>query len=143
MSVAAVPQPDLEQPPLVAELEYLRALLEGGYAPHEPEAPEREPAVDRLARLFGLSPFERRVLLLAAAVELDGEIAALVQAHQQTPDARPMFGLALSTLPHPHWDALAPTRPSAPVGALSRSTMRAFAALSGSNAKWMTPESFS
>jgi ATPase family associated with various cellular activities (AAA)/Winged helix domain, variant len=115
MTVAVV-QPDLEQPPLVAELEYLRALLEayaagGGYVPPEPQAPEPEPAVDRLARLFGLSPFERRLLLLAAAVELDGELAALVQTLQQTPDARPTFGLALSALPQAHWDALAPARP--------------------------------
>ena len=33
-----------------------------------------------LARLFGLSAFERELLLLAAAVELDGEIAALARA---------------------------------------------------------------
>jgi hypothetical protein len=115
MTVAAV-QPDLEQPPLVAELDYLRALLElsvdgGANVPPEPEPPQREPAIDRLARLFGLSPFERRLLLLAAAVELDGKIAALVQGLQQTPGARPTFGLALSTLPHAHWDALAPARP--------------------------------
>jgi hypothetical protein len=109
VTVVAV-QPDLERAPLVAELEYLRALLEGGYAP-KPEAPEREPAIDRLARLFGLSPFERRLLLLAAAVELDGAIAALVGTMQQSSDARPTFGLALATLPGAHWDALTPARP--------------------------------
>ena len=105
-----------EQPPLVAEIEHLRALLEAYRdgetgVPPPPVAAGFEPAVDRLARLVGLSPFERRLLLLAAAVELDGEVAALVAALQQSADPRPTFGLALLTLPEPHWDALAPGSP--------------------------------
>jgi vesicle-fusing ATPase len=105
-----------EQPPLVAELEYVRVLLEA-YRDGDPEVPPApvavgfEPAVDRLARLLGLSPFERRLLLLAAAVELDGEIGALVAALQQSTDPRPTFGLALAALPDAHWDALAPGSP--------------------------------
>jgi len=105
-----------EQPPLVAEIDHLRALLEAyrdgepGVRP-PPVAAGFESAVDRLARLVGLSPFERRLLLLAAAVELDGEVAALVAALQQGDDPRPTFGLALLTLPEAHWDALAPGSP--------------------------------
>ena len=106
-----------ERSPLVAELEYLRALLEA-FRLGEP-APERrvwetdafEPAADRLARLLGLSPFERQVLLLAAAVELDGELAALVHELQDGGDPRPTFGLALAVLEDPHWDAIAPRSP--------------------------------
>jgi hypothetical protein len=106
----------LEQPPLVAEIEYVRRLLTAyrdgdGVLPPAPGAPEVEPAADRVARLFGLSAFERRVLLLSAAVELDGEVAALVAALQQGSDARPTFGLALAALPGAHWDAVGPGAP--------------------------------
>jgi hypothetical protein len=106
---------DREQAPLAAELEYVRDLLEaqqlGLPRPDaEPRDEDYEPAVDRLARLLALTPFERQVLLLAAAVELDGEIAALVAALQDG-EPRPTFGLALAALPGAHWDALAPSSP--------------------------------
>ena len=106
---------DREQAPLVAELEHVRELLEAhrlGLPQPDPEPSDEEfePAVDRLARFLGLSPFERQVLLLAAAVELDGEIAALV-AGLQAGEPRPTFGLALAALPGAHWDALAPRSP--------------------------------
>jgi hypothetical protein len=107
-----------EQQPLVAEVEHVRALLEafrdGEPAPVRPArlAPASfEPAVDRLTRLLGLSAFERRVVLLAAAVELDGDVAALTAALQGGGDPRPTFGLALAALPGAHWDALAPGSP--------------------------------
>ena len=95
----------------------MRALLEAfrdGEAP--PEAPEPtgdgfEPALDRMTRLFGLTPFERQLLVLSASVELDGEIAALAAALQLTDDPHPTFGLALAALPDAHWDALAPLSP--------------------------------
>jgi vesicle-fusing ATPase len=115
-AVADLPPAEREHEPLVAELEHLRALLEA-YRLGEP-APGRgpadddgfEPAVDRLARLLGLSRFERQVLLLAAGVELDGGLAALVAALQGG-EPRPTFGLALAALPGAHWDALAPRSP--------------------------------
>ena len=115
MTVAPAPAA-LEQPPLVAEIEYLRELLTAyrdgdGVVPPAPAAWDVEPAADRLARLFGLSAFERGVLLLAGAVELDGEVAALVAALQQGSDPRPTFGLALAALPGAHWDAVAPGSP--------------------------------
>jgi ATP-dependent 26S proteasome regulatory subunit len=105
-----------EQPPLIRELEHIRALLEalrnGATPPVDgPEKTEFETAADRLTRLFGLSPFERQLLLLTAAVELDGEIAALAAELQQSGDPRPTFGLALVALPDAHWDALAPRSP--------------------------------
>jgi vesicle-fusing ATPase len=106
-----------EHAPLTVELEYVRALLDavrtGGPEPERLELlPDGfEPAVDRVARIFGLSAFERQLLLLAAAVELDGDVAALVAALQDGDDPRPTFGLALSALPGAHWDALAPGSP--------------------------------
>jgi len=108
--------PELEQPPLVAEIARVRELLEAyrdGTPPPWAEPPEPlpfEPAVDRLARLFGLSEFERQLVLLAAAVELDGGVATLV-AELSGGDPRPTFGLALAALPAAHWDALAPHSP--------------------------------
>jgi vesicle-fusing ATPase len=105
-----------EQPPLAFEVAHVRALLQayvdGEPAPPraEPPASQLEPAFDRLARLLGLTPFERQVVLLAAAVELDGDVAALVSS-VQSGEPRPTFGLALAALPGAHWDALAPGSP--------------------------------
>jgi ATP-dependent 26S proteasome regulatory subunit len=106
-----------EHSPLAAEVEHLRALLDaargGAASPVAPAAHAEtfEPAIDRLARVLALSPFERRLLLLAAAVELDGEVAALVASLQDGGEPRPTFGLALGVLPNAHWDALAPRSP--------------------------------
>ena len=105
-----------DQPALVVELEYVRVLLEafrdGAQPPPAPATrSEPEPALDRLSRLLGLSPFERRVLLLVAAVELDAEMALLVAELKRNADPRPTFGLALAALPGAHWDALAPESP--------------------------------
>ena len=66
--------------------------------------------VAEVARAFGLSSFERDILALTAAVELDGEVAAIV-AEAQAGDSRPTFALALAALDGPHWDAIAPGSP--------------------------------
>jgi len=69
-------------------------------------------AIDYLSERFGLSPFERDVLLLCAGVEMDAELGAVVAAARG--DARrggPSFGLALATLEDPHWSALTPVGP--------------------------------
>jgi hypothetical protein len=66
--------------------------------PIDMEAP---PAIDRLSEIFGLSSFERDVLLLAAAIEMESELAA-ASGNSVT------FGLALAKLADPHWDALTP-----------------------------------
>jgi ATP-dependent 26S proteasome regulatory subunit len=106
-----------EKPALVAEVEHVKALLQA-YCDGAPPPPSLEPshgelerAIDRLARLLGLSAFERQLLLLTVAVELDGNVAALVAALQGGDDPRPTFGLAFAALPGAHWDALAPESP--------------------------------
>jgi SpoVK/Ycf46/Vps4 family AAA+-type ATPase len=58
------------------------------------------PALDRLCRTFGLSDFERTVLVLCAGAELDGSFPSV-----------PTFGLALAALPGAHWSALLPSGP--------------------------------
>ncbi len=70
------------------------------------------PALERIARGFGLSRFERDLLLLCAGVELDAEMAALcAQAAGDPARAHPTFSLALGALPEAHWSALSPDAP--------------------------------
>ncbi len=70
------------------------------------------PAIDAIAIAFGLSPFERDVLLLCAGVELDTGFAASCATAQGDPrQSHPTFALALSVLPGAHWSALSPTAP--------------------------------
>src|SRR5438105_280300 len=70
------------------------------------------PALDALCAMFGLSDFERRVLLLCAAVELDGHFASSCSAAPGSGgNTWPSFGLALATFPDAHWDALANSAP--------------------------------
>jgi hypothetical protein len=70
------------------------------------------PAIESVARAFGLSPFERDVLLLCAAAELDADVARLCASLNGDPQLRaPTFGLALAVLPETHWSALSPDGP--------------------------------
>lgn len=67
------------------------------------------PALVALGQRLGLSSFERGVLLLCAAVELDPSIRGLcADVHGNNAMAYPTFGLALTVLPDPAWEALAP-----------------------------------
>lgn len=67
-------------------------------------------ALERLCAMFGLSSFERDVLVLCAGVELEASFASLV-AEIQSGRLTPTFGLALAALPEAHWSALAPSAP--------------------------------
>jgi AAA+ superfamily predicted ATPase len=69
-------------------------------------------ALDALTESFGLSSFERDLLLLCACIEMDASIADLCAAVQGNGQRRhASFGLALSALEDPHWSALTPARP--------------------------------
>ena len=66
-------------------------------------------ALDRFCTLFGLSSFERDVLLLGVGMELDAHFATLCAAvHGDAQRAYPSFRLALDALPDAHWSALSP-----------------------------------
>jgi hypothetical protein len=66
-------------------------------------------ALDALCIDFGLTPFERDVLLLCAGLELDAGFGPLfAAAHGDPQRSYPTFSLALAALPDPHWSALAP-----------------------------------
>ncbi len=70
------------------------------------------PELDLLGETFALSPFERDLTGLCAAVEADPAIAALCGARHGDPSRTwPSFGLALACLDDPHWSALSPGRP--------------------------------
>src|SRR6266853_2077144 len=83
-----------------------------------PETVEGQPvsempsAFDHLTERLGLSPFEKNVLLLCAAMELDTRIAGLCARAQDDPHKPyPTFALALALFDEPSWEALSPERP--------------------------------
>lgn len=76
------------------------------------ESIDPPPAIERLTLLFGLTPFERGILLLCAGVEMDSKLAAYCsEALGRECRGAITFALALAMLPNPHWSALAPTAP--------------------------------
>lgn len=70
------------------------------------EAMPSPSALESLCGSFGLSTFERDLLLLAAGPELDARFSHSCELAGALP---PNFGLGLAALADPHWSALAPT----------------------------------
>ena len=71
-------------------------------------------AIDQLSVRFGLSEFERQIVLLAAGIEMDSTLAALctdAMGRERRAGGAISFALALGILDDPHWSALAPTGP--------------------------------
>jgi hypothetical protein len=69
-------------------------------------------ALELLGDRLGLSRFERLVLMLAAATELDPGIAArCAEANGNPMEAYPTLALALAMLPGATWDVVSPQRP--------------------------------
>ncbi len=82
-------------------------------APGSPAA-ATEPwtALDQLATLFGLTPFERDVLVLLTGYALEARFARACGAAAGVPTGTAVtFGLALAVLDDPHWSALSSARP--------------------------------
>jgi AAA+ superfamily predicted ATPase len=123
---------DANQQYLVQALKPIRAALTGRDGERSIERPaatsrrrrgsrrsaKTQPALDspsaleRLCAAFGLSSFERAVLLMCAGVELDAGFADIVaQAHGDPHRTAPTFGLALAALPEAHWSAIVPAAP--------------------------------
>ncbi|MGW7405005.1 ATP-binding protein [Streptomyces sp. NPDC054833] len=68
--------------------------------------------LDALVTCFGLTPFERDLVLLTAAYELEPTAGARCAAAAGDPGrAHPTFSLALAALDGPHWSALTPVAP--------------------------------
>jgi hypothetical protein len=73
---------------------------------------ESPPALVVLSNRLGLSGFEREVLLLCIAMELDTRIATLcARAQDDANKPYPTFALALALFDAPSWDLLSPERP--------------------------------
>jgi len=96
---------------LMAELVRLGRLLrrepdEGTPATSSPSA------LDTLCALFGLTTFERKIVLVCAGMELDGDFASSCGAASgSVGNPWPSFGLALAAFPDAHWDALGNNAP--------------------------------
>src|SRR2546430_13576952 len=111
--------PAANQRCLMAELAVLGQLLQGQTGDTREARALREaraampapPALDMLCALFGLSEFERRIVLLGGGVELESQFASRCAAAAGS-GGKPWasFGLALAAFPDPHWDALANNR---------------------------------
>ena len=85
-------------------------------SPHQHhESLDPPSAIDQITETFGLSTFERQLLLLCAGIEMDSTLAA--QCSEALGFGRNdrrgaiSFSLALAVLDDPHWSALAPSAP--------------------------------
>jgi ATP-dependent 26S proteasome regulatory subunit len=90
-----------------------KSASENGATPQETKPDTETPsALELLRDRLGLSPFERNVLFLCAAMELDTRIADLcARAQNDSQKNFPTFALALALFDEPSWDALTPERP--------------------------------
>src|SRR5262249_17331367 len=69
-------------------------------------------ALDHLQTAFGLSSFERDLLLLCAGASLESRFASACAAVHKDPQMTwPTFGLGLLVLDEPHWSCLSRNRP--------------------------------
>jgi hypothetical protein len=83
-----------------------------GLSQETKQVAETPSALEALSDRLGLSQFERNVLFLCAAMELDTRIAGLYARAQDDPQKNfPTFALALALFDGPSWDALSPERP--------------------------------
>ncbi len=114
---------------LMAALSEVRAVLEKLLSPSEDpstaEAPAARtileevrasmpapPAIETLCATFGLTSFERKILLMCAGVELDSRFASFcAAANQEIRSSLPTFSLALAAFEDAHWGALLPAKP--------------------------------
>jgi hypothetical protein len=126
VTVTAAPWLEANQRHLVASVAVVRARLqeqvegEAGAAIREAldelDAAAREapapPAIDLLADAFGLTPFERDVVVATASAELDADVARLCAAAHGDPRRNQLsFALAQAVFEDPHWSAVTPGRP--------------------------------
>jgi hypothetical protein len=132
---------DDNQTYLAGALRRLGAVLaaSGEVTPDEPDLDvlaarmDRPPALLALATAFGLSSFERDLVLMCAGPELDADFARPGAGSGSPDPLQPTFGTALSRLPDAHWSALAPSSPLRrwrlvelpPNGSLTRTPLRA------------------
>jgi ATPase family associated with various cellular activities (AAA)/Winged helix domain, variant len=116
--------PDTQPESLSSVLDRIYQALIGaarGPAPDTPGSPRASPpvhsdepchALERLRTLFGLSSFEKDLLVLCAGPSLQSRFTSgCAAALNDGCAAYPTFGLALTVLDDPHWSAISPARP--------------------------------
>lgn len=102
---------------LMAAIDRVRAALEAHLEGTDVEGSadlkaNESTALETLCAVFGLTSFERDILLLCAGMELDTKFIALcAKAQGDSRRPYPTFSLALAALPEPHWTAIVPTSP--------------------------------
>ncbi|NEO28153.1 MAG: ATP-binding protein, partial [Kamptonema sp. SIO4C4] len=100
--------------PLRQDLERIRHYLENpaDVSPRQPHAFSPSYPLDRLCQRFGLSAFERDVLLLCLGYEIEPAFARLfAQGHQDAQKDYPTLAFCLAVLPEPSWSILSPQSP--------------------------------
>jgi hypothetical protein len=96
----------------IAELGEEAAPAEARWARDGTFSDQAPPALETLCAIFGLSSFERRILLMCAAVELDSHFAPIYEAaNKEQRPALPTFSVALAVFDEAHWSAMLPGRP--------------------------------
>ncbi|NEP97070.1 MAG: ATP-binding protein, partial [Okeania sp. SIO2F5] len=93
--------------------QYLENKLEGkALKPLPPDVILPTSALGRLCHIFNLTEFERDILLLCTALEIDPNLADLCAKLQGNPQLNyPTFALALATFPQASWCVLSPQNP--------------------------------
>jgi hypothetical protein len=105
--VLALPPGTAEKAGIAPDVDAAKSAMEEAAAAADPP-----PALVVLADRFGLTRFERDVLLLCVAVELHPGLAALCGAAQGDPRlSYPTFALAFTLFDDPTWEPLLPDRP--------------------------------
>ena len=102
---------EIERPPAAPARHLISAqeIADAAERVRDAEQLTPRPALAELASRLGLSRFERDVLLLCAALELDPSVAYLcARAHGNSQLRYPTFGLGLEILADPAWDAVSP-----------------------------------
>jgi hypothetical protein len=95
-----------------AALEKFLGRAETAAGSHSLPAIDPPAALDTLCSTFGLSGFERKIVLLCAGAELDSHFAELLsETHKNSRHPLPTFSLALALFDDSHWSALSPARP--------------------------------
>jgi len=87
-------------------LAYIQSYLKDPQQVSEPIVPQ---PLNQLCQIFGLSSFQRDLMLMCLASQLDPQMGSLC-ASAANDENRPFvtFQLALALLPNAHWDALLP-----------------------------------
>lgn len=93
---------------LMQSIAQVMSYLQPENTPIAPPPPLHPPAaIEQLCQLFGLSHFERAIVLLCAGMELHHELPTVL-ANTTSQQPNPTFSLALSCFPQGHWSALTP-----------------------------------